>query len=167
MDLLQSPKSNNYDIVVLQEPHIDFLGPTQANPYWLVIYPRQHLINPKKTRSIILVNCNILTNNWEDVSLASNDVTGVCLHRPLGAICILNIYNDCKNNRSLKVVEEFMRRKYHGAEVRTNMREKIIWLGDLNRHHPLWDEERNAHLFTKAALEAAQPLIDMISIHDM
>ena len=60
-----------------------------------------------------------------------------------------------------------MRRKYHGAEVRTNTREKIIWLGDFNRHHPLWDEERNAHMFTKAALEAAQPLINMISIHYM
>ena len=31
----------------------------------------------------------------------------------------------------------------------------------------MWDEERNTHLFTKATLEAAQPLIDMISIHDM
>ena len=86
MDLLQSLKSNNYNIVALQELHIDFLGRTRANPYWSVIYPKQRLIDPKKTRSIILVNHNISTNNWEDVSLALNDVTGVHLHGPLRAI---------------------------------------------------------------------------------
>ena len=52
---------------------------------------------------------------------------------------------------------------------RDGMREEegYIWLGDFNRHHPIWDKERNAHLFTKAALEAAQPLLDMISNHNM
>ena len=45
--------------------------------------------------------------------------------------------------------------------------ENFIWLGDFNRHHPLWDKERNAHLFTKAALEATQPLLDLINIYDM
>ena len=117
LDLLQSLKSNNYDIVALQEPYIDFLGWTRANLYWTVIYPRQHLINPNKTRSVILVNHNISMNNWEDVSLASNDVTGVWLHGPLRVICILNVYNDCKNNRSLKVVEEFMEGEIKGQRL--------------------------------------------------
>ena len=44
---------------------------------------------------------------------------------------------------------------------------KVIWLRDFNRHHPMWDEERNAHLFTRAVLEAVQPLLDMVSTHDM
>ena len=60
-----------------------------------------------------------------------------------------------------------MRRRENRLEARNGLGDKVIWLGDFNRHHPLWDEERNAHLFTKAALEAAQPLIDMISKHDM
>ena len=56
LDLLQSLQANKYDIVVIQEPHVDFLGRTRANPYWLVIYPRLHLDNPKKTRSVTLIN---------------------------------------------------------------------------------------------------------------
>ena len=56
LDLLQSLKANNYNIAAIQEPHIDFPGCTQANLHWTVIYPKQHLMNPKKMRSIILIN---------------------------------------------------------------------------------------------------------------
>jgi len=33
--------------------------------------------------------------------------------------------------------------------------EHMIWLGDFNRHHPEWDEERNSHLFTRENLDEA------------
>ena len=44
---------------------------------------------------------------------------------------------------------------------------RYIWLGDFNQHHPLWDKERNAHLFTTAALEVTQPLLNMIARYNM
>lgn len=167
LDLLHSLKASEFDIAAIQEPHMDFLGRTRANLHWTVIYPKDHLKNPKKMRSIILINLNISTNNWDEINLPSYDVTGVHLHGQFRVICIINVYNDCKNNRSLRVVEEFMRggeeRRREGPEGR----EKVIWLGDFNRHHPVWDEERNTHLFTKVALEAAQPLLNMISKHNM
>ena len=110
-------------------------------------------------------------NNWKEVNLVSYDITGVHLHGPFGSICVINIYNDCENNGSLEVVEEYMRRKEGRGEVgdrgRSGKKESVIWLGDFNRHHPLWDEERNTHLFTKNALEATQPLLDMISEYDL
>ena len=120
LSTMQRLKADHYDIVALQEPHIKFLGWTWANPHWMVIYPKQHLINPKKTRSVILINRRISTNNWENVNIVSNDVTGICLHGPFGSICVLNIYNDCNNNKSLEVVEEYMKRKEGrwGAGVR-------------------------------------------------
>ena len=43
----------------------------------------------------------------------------------------------------------------------------MLWCGDFNRHHPLWDEERNTHLFTTAALTAAHKLIEIVADHDM
>ena len=108
LDLLYSLKANNYDIAALQEPHIDFLGCTRANPYWSIIYPKHQLKNPKKTRSVILLNHNISMNNWEDLSIESTDVTGVRIHGTFWAICVFNIYNDSENNSSLDVVGEFM-----------------------------------------------------------
>ena len=56
LDLLQSLKANNYNIVAIEEPHIDFLGCTWANLHWTVIYLKQHLMNPNKMRSVTLIN---------------------------------------------------------------------------------------------------------------
>jgi hypothetical protein len=43
----------------------------------------------------------------------------------------------------------------------------MLWCGDFNRHHPLWDEAHNGHLFTPAALEEAHKLIEIVADHDM
>ena len=42
-----------------------------------------------------------------------------------------------------------------------------ILAGDFNRHHPLWEENRNHHMFTKRNLDAAQRIIDVTSSHDL
>jgi hypothetical protein len=44
---------------------------------------------------------------------------------------------------------------------------RYIWAGDFNRHHPLWDELRNQHLFTTENLAYAQPLLDLLARHRM
>ena len=38
----------------------------------------------------------------------------------------------------------------------------IIWIGDFNRHHPLWDSLQDTCLFTNEATEAAKKLIEAI-----
>ena len=43
----------------------------------------------------------------------------------------------------------------------------MIWLGDFNWHHPLWDKECNSHLFTTNNLDAAQILLDLLTDYDM
>ena len=128
LDLLQSLKDNDYDIVALQEPHIDFLVRTRSNAYWRVVYPsKRHLANPSKTRAVTLINRNISMNNWDEIPLDSADVTGVRVHSKFGIINLLNIYNDCKDNRSIGVVKEFMRSSErhgfsnpHGSERRVS-----------------------------------------------
>ncbi|KAG2035452.1 hypothetical protein BDR03DRAFT_1062080 [Suillus americanus] len=40
----------------------------------------------------------------------------------------------------------------------------MIWLGDFNHHHPLWEEERNEHLID---YNAAQPLMDLLADYGM
>ena len=42
-----------------------------------------------------------------------------------------------------------------------------MWMGDFNRHHPLWDEARNAHLFTQKNLDLTQPLLNLLARHNM
>jgi Endonuclease-reverse transcriptase len=43
----------------------------------------------------------------------------------------------------------------------------MLWCGDFNRHHPMWDEERNHHLFTAAANRAAEELISLLADYNM
>ena len=44
----------------------------------------------------------------------------------------------------------------------------MIWLGDFNAHHFLWEEERNAHLCTTGeAQEVAQQIIELMADYDM
>lgn len=43
----------------------------------------------------------------------------------------------------------------------------MMWLGDFNQHHPLWDSPTNVHLFTAANLEAASQLILLVEAHSM
>ncbi|OBZ65124.1 hypothetical protein A0H81_14889 [Grifola frondosa] len=38
----------------------------------------------------------------------------------------------------------------------------VIWAGNFNRHHPLWDSEDNNHLFTMENLDQAQVLLNMV-----
>ena len=165
LDLLQSLRAKDYNLVMLQEPHIDFLGRISSNLHWTVVYPKQHLANPGATQSVILVNQNLTSNNWTEISLPSPDVTGIQLRGDFGIIHIINIYNDCEHNGSLEVVKEYMRGRVQ--EQVEGERVQYIWLGDFNRHHPLGDEEWNAHLFTTAALEVTQPLLNMIARYNM
>lgn len=43
----------------------------------------------------------------------------------------------------------------------------MIWMGDFNRHHPMWDLTSNSHLFTAANLDAADILINLLAEYSL
>ena len=43
----------------------------------------------------------------------------------------------------------------------------MLWGGDFNCHHPMWDEEQNCHLFTAAALREADKLLVLVADYGM
>jgi len=159
-DLLVS-LGRNFDICALQEPYIDFKAMTRAGPSWIPTYPKNHQKNPKKTRSIMLINRRISTDAWTPIPIDSPDVTAIQLQGDFGTIRVINIYNDCKHNDSLTAVKNYLREPR--ARECNQLPLSFIWVGDFNRHHPLWDEERNNHLFTNAVLALTQPLLSMLS----
>jgi hypothetical protein len=38
----------------------------------------------------------------------------------------------------------------------------ILWVGNFNRHHPLWDSPEDTRLFTNEAMDAAKKLIEAV-----
>jgi exonuclease III len=162
--LLNNPEIANWDILVLQEPHINFLRNTRANHKWHVLYPTQHYTHPlQRSRAVILISSSLDTNTWKQLSFPSSDVVIIQLTGPYGKCSILNIYNDCEKQDTLTKLNDHLNR--HISELQPTTDDHMLWMGDFNRHHPLCQEEiRNRHLYN---YNAVQPLIDLIADYGM
>lgn len=152
------------DIVALQEPAITNFGTTIASRDWIPVYPTTHSANPTKTRSIILIRNNILTENWKQVDFPSGDVTVVQLTGSWGDLMLYNIYNDCEKNDTINMLETFAHSPLgdHSNRSRENSK-ATLWLGDFNRHHLHWDDPADTRLFTRTAIDNAESLISAIA----
>jgi hypothetical protein len=107
-DLLASLRRDSYDFCLIQEPYIDFRGKTRANRNWVVIYPSTHHECPDQTRSVILVNTNLVSDSWKQIHFKHPDITAIKIQGMFGMLCIINIYNDCNNNSSLTHISTYM-----------------------------------------------------------
>lgn len=166
LDLLHSTAPLHYSVVAIQEPYIDFLGNSRATSHWHVVYPPNHHNDPKSTQSLLLISKSLITTNaWTQIPIDSSDIMAIRLDSNIGAIHLYNIYNDGTHSMNLAQLDT------HLQTITTNRMEncdhKMIWVGDFNRHHPMWDESRNSHLFTSTNLSAAQPLLDLLATYGM
>ena len=82
-----------------------------------------------------------------------------------GPISILNIYNDGDHSNSLHTIRRTLAEDARHTWIINPA--KMIWIGDFNRHHPLWDEECNSYLFTTNNLTASQILLDLLADFNM
>ena len=85
-DLISSGKlsEKGIDIVALQEPAINVFNKTIASREWKVIYPSTHAKDPGKTRTLLLVRDDLLTDGWEQLEFMSGDVTAIKLQGEWG-----------------------------------------------------------------------------------
>ena len=165
-DLINSSIHRDWDLLLLQEPYIDKLGNTKATSKWHTLYPSSHLTNSTTNRSVVLVNAALDTNAWAQVPFEdSNDVTVIRFHLPQGQLTLFNIYNDCTHSNTLRALCQYLDK--NAARFLTSEDDRMIWLGNFNCHHPLWDKERNKHLFTASAALAVQPLMSLIEDYNM
>ena len=110
LDLLHSQSPAQYDIIAIQEPYIDFLGNSHANPYWYSIYPPNHIDNPKATRSLLLISKQLMTTNaWTQIPVKSANITAICINCDIGPIDIYNIYNNGTHSDDLIRLDHHLR----------------------------------------------------------
>ena len=161
-DLINTPLHKNWDILALQEPYIDTFGNTKANSRWHVVYLLSHLTNNTTNRSVILVNAVLDVNKWAQIPVEdTNDISAIQLATPRGHITIFNLYVDCNHSEALSALGRTMCNNRH--HILGQPSNTIIWCGDFNRHHVMWDEERNHQLFMASAMLAANELISYIA----
>ena len=150
-------------LIALQEPAINPFGFTIAMRDWTPIYPTPHSTMPDRSRVITLIRSNISTDTWMQLDFPSSNVVVIQIVGNWGKITIFNIYNDCDNNNTIKLLSNYYsrnRNRLEQAEVGTAY---VIWLGDFNCHHPLWDDTNNDQLFTPKVMDAAEVLIEAIA----
>lgn len=156
-DLIHSAGPNTYDIIAIQEPYLDWRNTTRASNKWTPILPPSHGNPNTRTRSTILVNTSLATNHWDAIPINHPDITAVRVTGEFGTLRIFNLYVDQNHETALTALDQYLRSSRE--EVGEGETITDVWLGDFNRHHPMWDEPRNSQLFTRTNITRAETLI--------
>lgn len=157
LDMLNNVSPRDVDIIAVQEPYLDESGFSRGNSHWFIIYPPNHRTLPSRPRSLLLVNRQIDSNVWKSLEIPSGDITGILLKSADNhSIAVYNVYNDQHHARTESLLTK------HTRDLRASLPNAthVLWLGDFNRHSPLWDNPEHTQLFTNSNLDAAQSLID-------
>lgn len=95
----------------------------------------------------------------------TNDITVIQIKHPQGKTIIFNIYNDCTHSDSMTAVDKLLSNE-HNTPISTAT-DSMLWCGNFNWHHPMWDKECNNHLFMASATREAEDLISLLADYSM
>src|ERR1700735_4842488 len=98
LDLINSALGKQWDIILIQEPYLTFLGHIRTPNGFTSIFPTDRLTNQESTvRSVIWINCSLPTNTWKIINIpGNNNLTAIqppCHNN--NKLTIINIYNNC------------------------------------------------------------------------
>ena len=137
---------DEYDIICIQEPHMDFQAMSRATSVWTAVYPSsfKHDKDGPPARALTLVRTRISTNNWTQTPIDSLDVVAICLTSARGTLHVYNIYNDCTHSDTIYTLSRHLQARSRRNRQRTGEDAEggDIWLGDFNRHNPWWEDAR-------------------------
>jgi hypothetical protein len=164
LDILNEKVSQHYDIMLIQEPYATAFKGIRTPSNFRPVFPSNRLQSEDSIRSVIWVNRKIDTNNWLILDIpGTSDITAIQLKGPYGTLSIFNIYNDCTHSRNEATLRRYIRDNTNIILATEN--HHMLLAGDFNRHHPLWDDDENTHLFTQQATRQAEGLINMIAAY--
>jgi len=89
LDLLNGPLGTNWDIVLIQEPHVTSFQTIRTPMKFRQIYPEDRWKPDAVVRSAIWVNSDINTKSWKTISIpGTNDITALQLQGPYGTLTL-------------------------------------------------------------------------------
>ncbi|KAF8955965.1 hypothetical protein BDZ97DRAFT_1597181, partial [Flammula alnicola] len=101
LDLLNGPLGTNWDIVLMQEPHVTTFRTIRTPMKFRQVYPADRQKSETAVRSSIWVNEQIDTKSWKIINVPNtNDITAIQMNGPYGRLTIFNIYNSCTHSRT-------------------------------------------------------------------
>ena len=166
LELINDSLAAHWDVVLIQEPYITFFSNIRTPNRFIAVAPTSRAVLDSTVRSTIWVNTALSTNNWKILDIPdSNDIVAIELNGGYGSLKIFSIYNAGENSHTLAILRRYMLDNRN--EPRGQQAHHILWGGDFNRHHPMWDRDEDSRLFTAKALEDAQELIELIADQEM
>ncbi|KIM55657.1 hypothetical protein SCLCIDRAFT_134320, partial [Scleroderma citrinum Foug A] len=111
LTLLNSPISNNWGILAIQEPALNSVNNTRASTHWRVVYPTWKFTHGNKPRAVMLVNSKISTNAWRQIDFPSADVVVIRESHGYGYppwCMVINVYNDNNHDNMVEMLEQFL-----------------------------------------------------------
>ena len=106
------------------------------------------------------------TNNWATLDIPdTNNITGVQIKGPYGSFSIFNIYNDCTHSENEDKLQKYI--QDHANLILGTENHHMMWAGNFNRHHPLWDNDEDTRLLTQQANRLAEGIIGLITTYDL
>ncbi|KAG6330660.1 hypothetical protein ID866_8430 [Astraeus odoratus] len=85
----------------------------RANTRWRVVYLSFKNDRDKKPRVVTLISSKISTNTWTQILFSSADVVIIQLQNTYHTCTIFNIYNDCRHDNTIEVLQKFMNKEIH------------------------------------------------------
>src|SRR5260221_9786683 len=98
------------NVIALQEPTIDANGFTLASRDWTPIYPTPHGKTERTTRAVTLVKASLGSDTWEQLDFPSCDVVAIQIKGEWGKLTLINVYNDCNNDETIRLLTTFHNR---------------------------------------------------------
>ncbi|KAF5323020.1 hypothetical protein D9611_009313 [Ephemerocybe angulata] len=102
------------------------------------------------------------TDTWTPLDLGN--ITGIRISGENGKLMIFSVYYDCTHNRTGDILWKYI--EENGEEIYSNSGH-VMWAGNFNQHHPMWDREEDSRLFTRSAIDEATMLIEFAGEWDM
>jgi hypothetical protein len=166
LNLLNKNLSTKYDIILLQEPHATSFRKIRTPTNFRQVFPSNMAQEDSLVQSVIWVNRKLDTKDWDILEvLDTNDITAIQLKGPYGKLAIFNVYNDCTHSKNERALGLFIH--WNTDRLCRTENHHMPWVGDFNRHHPLWDRDEDTHLFTRQATEREEGLIRLLADYDM
>ena len=166
LDIINERLSEKYDVILIQEPYTTKFNAIRTPANFRPVYPTNRFQDDAQIRSVLWVNKRLDTKSWIILDIPdTNDITAIQLKGPYGKLTIFNIYNDCTHSDNQTALNRYIQR--HANTLTRTENHHMIWAGDFNRHHPLWDRDEDIHLFTRQATRDAEGLISLLADYEM
>jgi hypothetical protein len=161
LSLINLTNLSNYDLVLIQEPYIyPNTQLTIASSKWYPMYPVTTNDQAYQLKSIILVN-TIASSSIHQIPIPSPYITVISSILPAGNVKLYNLYNLPDSDLAHNDMQMWL--------CSHPLAHAMIWVGDFNKHHPIWtgldhparclhsNTELLIHLITDYDMELALP----------